>query len=46
MRQKKSKKIFYIAGLIILAGFLFLISKESNVKTEQIEVKLENNFVK
>lgn len=45
MRQKKSKTIFYILGLIVVLAVLFVISQEIPVKVEHIEQPLENNFL-
>lgn len=45
MRQKKSKAIFYILGLIVVLAFLFVISTEVPVKVEQVEQPLENTFL-
>lgn len=45
MRQKKSKAIFYILGLIVVLAVLFVISQEIPVKIEHIEQPLENSFL-
>lgn len=45
MRQKKSKTIFYILGLIVVLAVLFVISQEIPVKVEHIEQPLENSFL-
>ena len=44
MRQKKSNAIFYVLGAVVLAGILFVVSREVSVKTEHVEQPLENNF--
>lgn len=45
MRQKKSKAIYYIAGLILVAAVLFVASREVPVKVEHVEQPLENSFL-
>ncbi len=45
MRQKKSKAIFYILGLIVVLAVLFVISTEIPVKIEHVEQPLENSFL-
>lgn len=45
MRQKKSKAILYILGLIVVLAALFVISTEVPVKVEQVEQPLENTFL-
>ncbi len=45
MRQKKSKAIFYILGLIVVLAVLFVISQEVPVKIEHVEQPLENSFL-
>lgn len=45
MRQKKSKVIFYIIGVVIILGVLFVASREVPVKSEHVEQPLENTFL-
>lgn len=45
MRQKKSNAIFYILGVVILAGLFFALSRDVSVKTEVVEQPLENTFL-
>lgn len=45
MRQKKSKAIYYIAGVIIFAAIAFIASREVPVKAEHVEQPLENSFL-
>ena len=37
MRQKKSNLIYYVIGIVVLAGVLFVASQEVPVKVEQVE---------
>lgn len=41
MRQKKSNLIYYVIGIVVLAGVLFVVP----VKVEQVEQPLENSFL-
>lgn len=45
MRQKKSKAIFYILGLIVVLAVLFVISTEIPMQIEHVEQPLENTFL-
>lgn len=45
MRQKKSNAIFYVLGAVVLAGILFVVSREVSVKTEHVEQPWENTFL-
>ncbi len=45
MRQKKSKTLFYILILAVLAGIVFVASREFSAPTEQVELPLENEFL-
>lgn len=45
MRQKKSKTIFYILGLIIVLAIVFVLTLEVPIKVEHIEQPLENTFL-
>lgn len=45
MRQKKSNLIYYVIGIVVLAGVLFVVSQEVPVKVEQVEQPLENSFL-
>ena len=45
MRQKKSNLIYYVIGIVVLAGVLFVDSQEVPVKVEQVEQPLENSFL-
>ena len=38
MRQKKSNLIYYVIGIVVLAGVLFVASQEVPVKVEQVDV--------
>ena len=44
MRQKKSNLIYYVIGIVVLAGVLFA-SQEVPVKVEQVKQPLENSFL-
>ena len=46
MRQKKSKTIFYLIGLIIIAAFGYVIFSEVPMHVEQVEETLPNPLVK
>lgn len=46
MRQKKSKTIFYILGLILAAAVVYVVMHEVPVKVEQVEQPLENPLTK
>ncbi len=46
MRQKKSKKIFYILGIVLLVIIGFAASRDLTVSVEHIEEPLENSFLK
>ena len=45
MRQKKSNAIFYVFGVVLLVGILFVVSREVSIKTEHVEQPLENTFL-
>ena len=45
MRQKKSNLIYYVIGIVVLAGVLFVASPEVPAKGEQVEQPLENSFL-
>ena len=45
MRQKKSILIYYVIGIVVLAGVLFVDSQEVPVMVEQVEQPLENSFL-
>ncbi len=45
MRQKKSKAIFYVLGLIVVLAVLFVISQDVPMKAEHVEQPLENTFL-
>ena len=45
MRQKKSNLIYYVIGIVVLAGVLFVASQEVPGKVEQVEQPLENSFL-
>jgi len=45
MRQKKSNLIYYVIGIVVLAGGLFVASQEVPVKVEQVKQPLENSFL-
>lgn len=45
MRQKKSNLIYYVIGIVVLAGVLIVASQEVPVKVEQVEQPLENSFL-
>ncbi|MBP3346993.1 MAG: hypothetical protein J6L86_08225 [Alphaproteobacteria bacterium] len=45
MRQKKSKTLFYIIGLIAVLAVLFLFSREVPMQIEHVEQPLANDFV-
>ena len=44
MRQKKSKTIFYVIGLIIVLAVLFVLSREVPMQIEHVEQPLPNDF--
>ncbi len=44
MRQKKSKTIFYVAAVLIIAALGYVLTKEVSVNVEHVEQPLENNF--
>ncbi len=44
MRQKKSKTIFYVIGLIIVLAVLFVLSREVPMQVEHVEQVLPNDF--
>ncbi|MFV0625924.1 MAG: hypothetical protein ACK5N8_01060 [Alphaproteobacteria bacterium] len=46
MRQKKSKKIFYILGIAILLVVGVLASRDLPINVQHIEEPLDNNFLK
>ncbi len=46
MRQKKSKTIFYLLGLILIAAFGYIIFFEVPVHVEQVEEALPNPLAK
>ncbi|MDD4556005.1 MAG: hypothetical protein PHE89_01565 [Alphaproteobacteria bacterium] len=46
MRQKKSKKIFYILGLVFLLVVIFAVSRDLPIKVEHVEEQMENVFLK
>ena len=45
MRQKKSKLIYYIVGMAIIAGIFYIATHEITVKTERVEQQLPNAFL-
>ena len=45
MRQKKSKFIYYVLGIAILAGLIFAAMLEFPVKIEHVEEVIPNNFL-
>lgn len=45
MRQKKSKAIFYVLGLILVLAVLFVVIQEVPMKVEHVEQPLENTFL-
>lgn len=45
MRQKKSKLIFYILGLIVFLAVAFVVTMEVPLKIEHVEQPLENTFL-
>ncbi len=44
MRQKKSKTLFYVIAVIVIAVLGYVLTKEVQVQVEHIEQPLENNF--
>lgn len=44
MRQKKSKKIFYIFTIVILVVGAFMLSRDLSVKTEQVKKELSDTI--
>jgi len=46
MRSKKSKNLFFIAGIIIILGIIFVSTKDISPKIEHVEQPLENSFLK
>lgn len=45
MRQKKQTLYFTFWAAVVLAGILFVVSREVSVKTEHVEQPLENTFL-
>ena len=45
MRQKKSNLIYYVIGIALLAGVLFVASQEVPVEIEEVQQPLENTFL-
>lgn len=45
MRQKKSKTLFYVLGLIVVLAIVFVMTLEVPIKVEHIEQPLENTFL-
>ncbi len=44
MRQKKSKTLFYVIAIIVIAILGYVLTKDVHVKVEHVEQPLENNF--
>ena len=44
MRQKKSKTLFYVAGIIVVLGVFFMLSREVPMGVEHVEQPLANDF--
>lgn len=45
MRQKKSKTLFYVLGLIVVLAIVFVMTLEVPIKVEHVEQPLENAFL-
>ncbi len=45
MRQKKSKTLFYVLGLIVVLAIVFVMTLEVPIKVEHVEQPLENTFL-
>ena len=45
MRQKKSKTLFYVLGLIVVLAIVFVMTLEVLIKVEHVEQPLENTFL-
>jgi len=45
MRQKKSKLIYYIIGIAIIAGIFYVATHEITIKTERVEQPIPNTFL-
>lgn len=44
MRQKKSKTLFYIVAIIVVAVLGYILTKDVQVQVEHVEQVVENNF--
>jgi len=44
MRQKKSKTIFYVVAVLIIAVLGYVLTREVPMSVEHVEQPLENNF--
>ena len=45
MRQKKSKTIFYIFGLVAIIAFIVVILVDVPMPVEQVEQIIDNNII-
>jgi hypothetical protein len=45
MKQKKSKTIYYVFGIVLLAGLFYVATHQIPLKTEHVEQPLENDFL-
>ena len=45
MKQKKSKIIFYLLGLAIIAGLAYVATHKIPLKTERVEQPVANDFL-
>ncbi|MBQ8465439.1 MAG: hypothetical protein IJ545_05460 [Alphaproteobacteria bacterium] len=45
MKQKKSKIIYYVFGIVILVGLFYVATHQIPLKTEHVEQVLENDFL-
>jgi len=44
MRQKKSKTLFYVMAIIVIAVLGYVLTKDIQIQVEHVEEVLENNF--
>ena len=45
MRQKKSKTIFYVVAVLIIAVLGYVLTREVPMSVEHVEQPLENTFL-
>lgn len=44
MRQKKSKTLFYVIAIIVIAVLGYVLTKDVQIQVEHVEEVIENNF--